>query len=82
MTKQEMEKYKDSKPIAVHSISNFGGVEIMDIEYGIEDYAIWRYNFGEPEKRLHRSKIGNGNGYQFIQVDDFRIRLDKFIRTT
>ena len=83
MTKQEMEKYKDKKPIAVYPMSNWGGVEILDIEYGIDDYVIWRYNCGEPEKILHKAKIkDSGRGYQYIQLNEFRVRLDECMRVT
>ena len=33
--------------IGVYSISNFGGIEILEI---IGDIVKWRYNFGEPQE--------------------------------
>lgn len=81
MTKQEMEQYRDKKPIAVYPMSNWGGIEILDIVYGIEDYVIWRYNYGEPEDIIHRAKILTGpKGYSFIRLNDTRIRLDECMK--
>ena len=80
MTKEEMEKYADKKPIAVYPMSNWGGIEILDIEHGIDDYAICRYNFGEPEKKIHRIKIKSGASVDYIMVDGTYVRLDDCIR--
>lgn len=78
MTKQEMNQYKDREPIAVYPMSNWGGVEILDILYGIDDYVVCRYNFGEPEKKLHRVKIQHTKGgIPFIYVDGGYVRLDE-----
>ena len=33
--------------IGVYSISNFGGIEILEIN---DDTVKWRYNFGEPQE--------------------------------
>lgn len=82
MTKQEMEQYRDKKPIAVYPMSNWGGIEILDIEYGIDDYVICRYNFGEPEDRLHRVKINYGARTTSIYIDGMRVRLNEFMRTS
>lgn len=80
MTKAEMEKYKDKKPIAVYPMSNWGGIEILDIEYGIDDYVICRFNFGEPEDKLHRVKVTYGARSTTIYVDGTRIRLGDCMR--
>lgn len=81
MTKQEMEQYRDKKPIAVYPMSNWGGIEILDIVYDIEDYVIWRYNCGEPEEILHRAKIQTSTtGRFFIRLNESRIMLDECMR--
>ena len=33
--------------IGVYSISNFGGIEILELN---DDTVKWRYNFGEPQE--------------------------------
>lgn len=48
------------KPISVYTMNNFGGIEILDIEYGIDDKIIYRYNFGQPETKIHKAKIYYG----------------------
>ena len=75
MTKAEMEQYKDKTPIAVYPVSNWGGVEILDIEHGINDYAICRFNFGEPETKLHKVKVNYGPRSTYIVVDGTNICL-------
>ena len=82
MTKVEMEQYRDKKPIAVYPMGNWGGVEILDIIHGIDDYVIARYNFGEPEKdKLHRVKIKyNKSGTPYIFLDGSYIRVDDMIK--
>ena len=59
MNKKEKERYKNQRPIGVMCLSNWGGIEVLDIEYGFDDYVIWRENYGEPQK-AHRSKIHYG----------------------
>ena len=80
MTKQEMDSYESKKPCAVYPLGNWGGVEILDIEHGIEDYVICRYNFGEPEKKLHRVKIRYGVNTTYFRLDGYRIRMDECMR--
>ncbi len=46
----------NKKVVAVYCESNFSGIEILDIEYNINDLIIYRYNFGEPQK-AHKAKI-------------------------
>ena len=80
MTKTEMEQYKDKKPIGVYPMSNWGGVEILDVLHGIDDYAVWRYNFGEPEEKIHKTKIRYGVNRAYIITDSGQIRLDECMR--
>lgn len=80
MTKEEMEYYRDKKPIASYPISNWGGIEILDILNGIDDYVVCRYNFGEPEEKLHRLKLQySKTGAPFVYLEGTYVRLDKCI---
>ena len=80
MTKQEIAQYQDKKPIAVYPMSNWGGIEIMDIINGIDDYVVWRYNYGSPDK-LHKTKVLiNDAGHQYIRINESRIKLENFMR--
>jgi len=77
MTKEEKKMYADMRPIAVYGMSNWGGLEILRIEYGIEDYVISRFNFGEPEEKIHKSKINYGVNHNTFRVGRYTIRLDE-----
>ena len=79
MTKQEMEQYKDKKPVAVYPMSTWGGLEILDIVYGTEDYVICRYNYGEPDK-LHKVKIKYGEHNAYIRLDGMIINLNNCVK--
>ena len=68
------------KVAAVKSMSNFGGIEILDIEYGINDKVVWRYNFGKPEKP-HKSIIYyTAKGRAYFKRYGQREYLDEYMR--
>ena len=80
MNKQERDQYKDRKAVAVFPMTNFGGIEILDIIYGIDDYVVYRFNFGEP-KEAHKAKIRYGTNYDsFRTYAGYTIRLDECLR--
>ena len=80
MTRQEKEQYKDKKAVAVFPMTNWGGIEIMDILYGINDYAVYRFNFGEPQE-LHKAKINYGvNHDSFRTFAGYSVRFDECLR--
>lgn len=79
MNKQEKAKYKDREPIGVMCLSNWGGIEVLDIEYGIDDHVIWRFNYGEPQE-LHRSKINYGVNDSSFRAGRMTIRLSEVMR--
>lgn len=80
MTKQEKAKYENKEPIAVFVMSNFGGIEILDILYGIDDYVVYRWNFGTPTE-VHKAKIHYGaNHSSFRTSAGYSIRLDECMR--
>ena len=76
MTKEMKEKYKDAKPIATYCLSNWGGIEILDILYGIDDYVVSRY-YG---KELHCNKINYGVKHSSFRIGRLTIRLDECMR--
>lgn len=79
MTKKEKKEYESKRPIAVFCDSNWGGVEILDILYGIEDYVVARYNYGEPQE-LHRVKIHYGENVQSFRIGRRTFNLNDFMR--
>ena len=77
MTKEEKRAYEGKRPIATYLMNNWGGIEIMDILYGIDDYVVYRFNFGEPQE-LHTAKIRYGvNHSSFRTSAGYSIRLDE-----
>ena len=80
MKKQEKKEYENRKPIAVYPMNNFGGIEILDIVYGIEDYVIYRWNFGTPTE-VHKSKIiFYTSHHSFRTSAGYSVRLDECVR--
>lgn len=56
MNKQEKEYYATKDVIEVYPMTNWGGIEILDV---INDHIVYRFNFGEP-KEPHKAKIKYG----------------------
>lgn len=81
MNKQDKEKYRDVKPIGVYGMNNWGGVEVLGIEHGIEDYVIARFNFGGEPQNPHRCKIRYGSRWDSFRIGHFTVRLDMVMRT-
>ena len=80
MTKEMKEKYKDAPAVATYCLSNWGGIEILDILYGIDDSVVYRFNFGEPQE-AHQAKIHYGvNHSSFKTCAGYSIRLDECMR--
>lgn len=64
MTKQEKEKYMNAETVGYYCMCNWGGLEVLDIEYGIDDYVVACFNFGDGRININRHKIEystNGN---------------------
>ena len=76
MTKAEKAKYANKPAIATYCLSNFGGIEILDILYGINDYVIARF-YGNT---IHCVKIKYGVKHNSFRVGRYTIRLDECLR--
>lgn len=59
--------------------SGFGGLGIIEIEYGINDYVIYDDGFFGGKKKQHRAKIYYSNNPYFI-YNGVRIHLNECIR--
>lgn len=80
MTKEEKKVYENKKPVAVYPMTNYGGIEILDIVYGVEDYVVYRFNFGKPQE-LHRAKIRYGENHSSFRTHaGYSIRLDNCMK--
>ena len=74
-------KYENAKPIGVYCISNWGGIEILDIIYGIDDKLVSCFNFGNGRKYIRSTKIRyDAKGNQYIERRGVRYYLDEFMR--
>ena len=76
MTKLEKQIYLNKKTIGGWCVwGAWGGVEVKDIEYGINDYAI----IVTPEKSVHRVKIYYGIR-EHIRIHGRRLYFDECLR--
>lgn len=68
------------KVIGIYSICDFGGLEVLDFEYGIDDRVIYRYDFGSTEK-IRKAKLHvNNKGVYFTPTRGGRVYLHNIIR--
>lgn len=71
----------ETKYIATKCLTAFSCLNIVEIEYGIDDYAI--VDFITPQK-IYRSKLKiytTTKGRTYIKKNGTRYYLDEFIRT-
>ena len=52
-SKKQINKYKNSE-CGSKPISNWATIDVYDVEFGIDDYVVWAYSYGEY---FHKSKI-------------------------
>ena len=76
--KESREILNNYEPMGICTLSNFGGVTIYNIEYGIEDYVIYRW-FNED--RLYKSKLKvNKEGDYVFRIGNVWYNLNEFIK--
>lgn len=82
LSKEERTEYQKKEPIALYSMSNFGGIAIIDILYDTDDYIVWYDSQIESEKRkIHISKIYyTSNDSYFMIYESKRIKLSECLR--
>lgn len=76
--KESREILNNYEPMGICTLSNFGGISIYNIEYGIEDYIIYRwYN----EEILYKSKLKvNKDGDYVFRIGNVWYNLNEFIK--
>ena len=73
-------KYENTTPISTMHLSNWGGLEILDILHGIDDYAVASFNFG-TRQQIRRHKIQTApSGRLFIRKQGTRFYLDEIMK--
>ena len=76
--KESREILNNYEPMGICTLSNFGGVTIYNIEYGIEDYIIYKWF---NEERLYKSKLKvNKEGESVFRIGNTWYNLNEFIK--
>lgn len=74
-------KYAETRACGVFPLNCFGGVEILDIQCGIEDYAVACFNFGTGRYKIRRHKIQTSeSGRAFIRKEGERYYFDQIMK--
>jgi hypothetical protein len=67
--------------IAIYALTAFNSIEILKINYGIDDTVIFRYNNEGEKTGKHRAKIRYTNdGQPYFKSYKLKLMLDDFIR--
>lgn len=73
------ERYKNAAPVGVHTMNNFGGLAILDID---GEKATAAYNFGSGYKQIRRHTIFyTYTGRAYIRKQGRRYYFDQIIKT-
>ena len=72
------------KTIATYLISNYGGIEILNLAYdNFKEYDIvqYRFNFGNTEtEKIHTVKLYSNTKGQYFKANNMRIYLNECMR--
>ena len=69
------------RPIATYTICNIGGIEIYDIEYGIDDRVYFAWIWTDKQSKKCYAKIRfNQAGRAYFITRKYKIFLDECIR--
>jgi len=61
-------RYADTAAIGYYAMGNFGGLEILDVEYGINDKLVTCFNWGNGREMIRRNTIyTTRDGRQYIR---------------
>lgn len=79
MRKEEKQYYLEKEYVGYYS--GYSGIEIKDIQYGIEDYIIFVAGAWCSKKSVHRSKVYYApSGRDYFRYNGNRIYLDECLR--
>lgn len=79
MSKDEIKRILEMPTVTTSWGDCPGGVEIKDIEYGIEDYCLCVTNTMTSNPRAHRVKIHYAER-PYIKIDSSRVYMDNCLR--
>ena len=76
--KESREILNNYEPMGICTLSNFGGVTIYNIEYGINDYIIYRWF---NEEILYKSKLKvNKEGESVFRIGNVWYNINEYIK--
>ena len=76
--KESREILNNYEPMGICTLSNFGGITIYNIEYGINDYIIYQWF---NEEILYKSKLKvNKEGESIFRIGNVWYNLNEFMR--
>ncbi len=74
-------QYENAAPVGVYTLSNFGGLAILDISSDGET-AVCAWHFGDGYQKIRRHKIYHTyTGRAYIRKNGTRYYFDQIIRT-
>lgn len=60
--------------------SGYGGIEIKEIQYGIEDYVVFVANAWYGKKSVHKAKIYYNSDSTYFKFAGHRIKFSECLR--
>ena len=76
MNKSLREFYEKKNPIAAMGITNISSIQILDIEYGIDDYVIIKGFVGD----IHKIKIYDSTKGAYFKYSNSRYYIKDFMK--
>lgn len=76
--KESREILNNYEAMGIYVLNNYGGITIYNIEYGIEDYVIYKWF---NEEILYKSKLKvNKEGESVFRIGNTWYNLNEFIK--
>ena len=73
---------KDFKPMGVMALNNFGGLAVMEIEHGIDDYVFITDHYGRGYENITKNKVRyNAKNEPYFIRNGHRWYLKDFMKT-
>ena len=79
MTREQEKAYLEAPSVGYWSA--YSGVEVKEIEYGIDDYLICVAGTFIGRPKVHRVKIRYDHDRDYVVLDGHRFYLDDCLRT-
>ena len=74
-------QYENAEPLGVHTLSNWGGLVILDINEATET-AVAAFNWGTGHQKIRRHQIHSTfTGRNYIRKNGTRFYFDQIMKT-